>query len=111
MKFRTPICAMAMAMAVAAACGGGTASAETPKQPQPAPTPKARVTRAAAWSTAPAKIAWPATSRKRVLIVSRGWAPDQFYVWFIADGREVVAAYVTNTRAELDSAIARFVIE
>jgi len=125
MTIRTSICAMAMAMAMTAmACS--SAVAETPKTPAPRATPTpaprptpapapaptsgdARHVRATPWANAPATLAWPKTSRRRQLLVSRGWKADENYVWFVADGRTVVGVYRTATRTELDGAIAKFV--
>ena len=105
MTIRTSICAMAMAMAAAA---GSNAAADSAKKMKPTPS-AARHVRAAAWTTAPATLTWPTTSRRRQLVVSRGWATDENYVWFISDGRTVVSVFRTATRAELDASILKFV--
>lgn len=105
MTIRASICAMAMAMAAAAS---GDAAAQAPKKDRPTPAP-ARHVKAAAFATAPATIVWPTTSKRRSLVVSRGWATDENFVWYIADGRTVVSVYKTISRTELDTAISRFV--
>ena len=116
MTIRTSIRAMAMAMAMAAGAGG-SAVADVNRQPRatptpapaPAPAPAARQVRPTAWATAPATIAWPTTSRRRELVISRGRAADESYAWFIADGRTVVSVFLTTTQAQLDGAVAKFV--
>lgn len=104
MTIRTSICAMAMAMAAAA---GGNAAADTLRKTKPTPS-AARHVRAAAYSTAPATLTWPTTAKRRQLVISRGWRGDENYVWFIADGRTVVSVFLTATREELGTAIAKF---
>lgn len=105
MTTRTSICAMAMAVAAAAA---GDAAAEAPRPTRPAPIPATRGVRATPWKSAPTRIAWPAASRRRELVVSRGWKADESYVWFVADGG-VVAVYLTASQTELQVAIGQFV--
>jgi hypothetical protein len=99
--------AMATAMVMAAAVCGD-AAAETPRKARPTPAP-ARHVRPAAWSATSVNLAWPSTAKRRALVVSRGWAEDENFVWFIADGRTVVSVYRTSTRSELDTAITMFV--
>jgi hypothetical protein len=119
-----------------AACSGATAAPGDPQprpqpvrpqpqpvRPQPQPVPvqqqpaqqqrppisaAVRQVKATPYVRATTRTAWPATTKRRQLVISGGWRADEGFAWFIADGTKVVAVYRTTTKDDLDDLVAKF---
>lgn len=103
MRIRKLICALVIA---SAACGGRVVPSRPPISDE------TRAVRPADWVAGkPNEIAWPKSLSRRQVLITRGWEPEQHYIWYVADGTRLVALFRTANQAELAEAIASFAVE
>lgn len=105
MMIRKWTCVLLIAIA---ACGGHVSS----RPPRPPISDQTRRVTPVDWASGkPNKVAWPKSLSRRQIVVTGGGEHEQNYIWYFANGTQLVALYRTATDGDLQEAIAQFKAE